>query len=123
MSGLQKRAKGEELAEAHEEMQEAERSGKIKGRNWMTAFWETASVIFVAEWGDRSMLATIALAIKCNPIGVAVGATTGHAIATLLAVTAGALAAKYISESVVQIVGGSLFLLFAVETALGLGMF
>lgn len=122
MSGLQKTGEDDELKDATEEMEEAERSGKIKGRNWATAFWESASVIFVAEWGDRSMLATIALAIKSNPVWVAVGATLGHAVATLIAVTAGALASKYISEKAVQIVGGVLFLVFAVETALGLGV-
>ena len=113
---------GEELGEAERSMAEAEQGGKITGQSWLKAFWEAASIIFVAEWGDRSMLATIALAVHSNPVGVAVGASLGHAVATMIAVAAGALASKYISERMVSIVGGVLFLLFAVETGLGLGI-
>lgn len=112
----------EELHDAEEELQEAERTGKLSGGAWWAAFWQTASLIFLAEWGDRSMLATIALAIKSDPIGVATGATLGHAIATVIAVSIGSIASKYISEKVVQIIGGVLFLVFALETGLGLGI-
>lgn len=103
-------------------MEEAEKAGKIQGKTTMSAFWEVMTLIFIAEWGDRSMLATIALAVKSNPVGVLTGATLGHAVATIIAVTAGALASKYISEKAVHLVGGSLFLLFALESALGLGI-
>jgi putative Ca2+/H+ antiporter (TMEM165/GDT1 family) len=51
-----------------------------------------------------------------NPVGVAVGATAGHALATALAVAGGALAGKYISEKTVNLVSGILFLLFAAAT-------
>lgn len=122
MTGLEPHDNDEELLEAEEEMEEAERSGRIQGKTALTAFWEVVSLIFVAEWGDRSMLATIALAVKSNPVGVLSGATLGHAVATLIAVTAGALASKYISEKAVHLVGGGLFILFAIETALGLGI-
>lgn len=51
-----------ELEEAEEEVQAAERGGKIGGRQTaLQRIAEVASIIFVAEWGDRSMLATIAL--------------------------------------------------------------
>ncbi len=30
---------------------------------------QIATLIFVAEWGDRSMLATIALAVSQSPLG------------------------------------------------------
>lgn len=51
-----------------------------------------------------------------NPIGVAIGATAGHAAATALAVAGGALAGKYISEKTVNYISGALFLLFAAAT-------
>lgn len=51
-----------------------------------------------------------------NPIGVAIGATAGHAAATALAVAGGALAGKYISEKTVNYISGVLFLLFAAAT-------
>ena len=44
----------------------------------------------------------------------------GHALATLLAVTGGALASKYLSERTLGFVGGTFFLIFAVATLLGL---
>jgi putative Ca2+/H+ antiporter (TMEM165/GDT1 family) len=51
-----------------------------------------------------------------NPVGVAIGATAGHAAATALAVAGGALAGKYISEKTVNYISGALFLLFAAAT-------
>lgn len=51
--------------------------------------------------------------------GVSLGAVLGHALATLLAVTGGALASKYISERALGFTGGSLFLLFAALTLFG----
>ena len=112
---------GDELADAQEEMKQAEKDGKIQSQNSnsLVAFWEVASLIFVAEWGDRSMLATIALATTNSPVGVAVGATLGHALATIIAVVGGAICSKYISEKMVSLVGGVLFLVFAVATVMG----
>lgn len=78
--------------------------------------FEVATLIFLAEWGDRSMLATIALGAAQNPVGVAFGATAAHALATAIAVAGGALAGKYVSERTVNIVSGCLFLLFAAAT-------
>jgi len=62
------------------------------------------------------MLATIALGAAQNPVGVAVGACVGHALATALAVVGGALASKHISERGVNAASGVLFLLFAAAT-------
>ncbi|KAL2923134.1 Protein PAM71-homolog chloroplastic [Bienertia sinuspersici] len=71
------------------------------------------------EWGDRSMLATIALGAAQSPWGVASGAIMGHLAATSIAVLGGAFLAKYISEKLVGYLGGVLFLLFAVATIFG----
>ena len=82
-------------------------------------FIQTFSLIFVAEWGDRSMLATIALGAAQNPVGVFAGAVLGHALATLLAVIGGSLMSERISERTVGLTSGVLFLLFAAATVLG----
>ena len=72
------------------------------------------------QWGDRSMLATVALAASQSPIGVALGAIGGHGLATLMAVLGGSIISPHISERMMSLIGGSLFLLFAATTAVGL---
>lgn len=81
---------------------------------------EVASLIFVAEWGDRSMLATIALGAAQSPLGVAGGAILAHALATLVAVVGGAMLSQRISEKTVGYLGGTLFLVFAAATVFGI---
>lgn len=111
---------GEELEEAEESVAEAEAEGSISGRTTWKSLVEVGSLIFVAEWGDRSMLATIALGAAQSPVGVAGGAILGHAVATAIAVIGGAVLSKHISERTVGIVGGLLFIVFAAATVLGL---
>jgi len=72
------------------------------------------SLTFVAEWGDRSQIATIALAASHEPIGVTLGGIIGHSLCTGLAVIGGKLLASRISERMVLLVGGLLFILFAI---------
>lgn len=55
------------------------------------------TLTFLAEWGDRSQIATIALAAAQDPLGVTVGATIGHALCTLLAVLCGSVMARVVS--------------------------
>jgi len=110
------------LAEAAEDVCKAESKIKEsdgKGTTNIKNIIETFCLIFVAEWGDRSMLATIALGAAQNPVGVAVGATAGHLFATVIAVIGGSLISKKISERFVAFCGGWLFLAFALFTAIG----
>jgi putative Ca2+/H+ antiporter (TMEM165/GDT1 family) len=71
------------------------------------------TMTFLAEWGDRSQISTIALAASKNPYGVTLGGCLGHALCTGLAVLGGKLLASRISERAVNSIGGCLFLIFA----------
>jgi len=77
-------------------------------------FIEALMLTFLAEWGDRSQIATISLAAHENPMGVILGACMGHTICTSLAVFSGEWLGKRISSRLVAFVGGCLFLIFAV---------
>ncbi|KAK9810370.1 hypothetical protein WJX72_009592 [[Myrmecia] bisecta] len=112
-------ADGGEMRSAQDSIDDYEKEGKMTSKTPWQTFLEVATLIFVAEWGDRSMLATIALGAAQNPVGVALGAVCGHAVATLIAVIGGALASKYISEKTIGYIGGVLFLVFAGATAFG----
>lgn len=111
-------------ADEDEELQDAKDvvAGKVRNddRGGVRVVAETSSLIFLAEWGDKSMLATVALAAAKSPWGVIVGGVSGHFVATIIAVVGGSLLGKYISERNARLVGGVLFLVFAVLTVLGI---
>lgn len=69
---------------------------------------------------DHFITLLLALSAALNPYAVGVGATAAHASATGLAVLGGSFLSKYLSEKVIGYVGGSLFLIFALTTALGI---
>lgn len=71
------------------------------------------SLTFLAEWGDRSQLATIILAARENVYGITLGGILGHSLCTGLAVIGGRFVAQRISVRTVTIIGGVVFLIFA----------
>jgi putative Ca2+/H+ antiporter (TMEM165/GDT1 family) len=101
----------EEKEEAEEEVA-ARFSASLAG-TVLTTF----AVVFAAEWGDKSFLATIALSAASSPLGVALGAITAHGGASAIAVLGGGYLSKSVSESTLQYGGGFLFLAFAAVTA------
>jgi putative Ca2+/H+ antiporter (TMEM165/GDT1 family) len=76
-------------------------------------FLEAFVLTFLAEWGDRSQITTIALAAHKNPYGVTIGGILGHAFCTGLAVIGGRIIALKISQRLVAVAGGLLFFVFA----------
>lgn len=84
----------------------------------MAVLAKVCSLIFVAEWCDRSMLATMALAASSNTVAVIGGATMANIVCTGLAVSAATLVSSRISERMVALVAGILFEFFAVFTYL-----
>ncbi|XGW18476.1 hypothetical protein V3C99_002805 [Haemonchus contortus] len=79
-------------------------------------FIEAFTMTFVAEWGDRSQLTTIILAARENIGGVISGGILGHAFCTGIAVVGGKLVAQRISVRTVTLVGGVVFLIFALSS-------
>ncbi|XP_066904380.1 putative divalent cation/proton antiporter TMEM165 isoform X3 [Halyomorpha halys] len=71
------------------------------------------TLTFLAEWGDRSQLATIILAARENVYGVTLGGILGHSLCTGLAVIGGRFIAQRISVRTVMMIGGVVFLIFA----------
>jgi len=133
-----KTTKNEELEEVEQELEakEAKKSDLETGvveqskdpakqqslfsitRYFSPIFLTSFTMTFFAEWGDRSQIATIVLASTKDVIGVTLGGILGHAICTGMAVIGGKLLATRISERMVCLVGGILFLLFALHSFL-----
>jgi len=60
-------------------------------------YLQALTMTFLAEWGDRSQLATVVLAAREDIWGTCVGGVVGHAICTGLAVIGGRIIAAKIS--------------------------
>ncbi|KAF9968703.1 hypothetical protein BGZ70_010209 [Mortierella alpina] len=77
-------------------------------------FVQTFVMTFLAEWGDRSQIATIALAAAHNMVWVSIGAVLGHSMCTGVAVIGGRMLASKISVRTVTLAGAVVFEIFAV---------
>ena len=77
---------------------------------------EAFTLTFLAEWGDRSQIATIGLAAASDVVGVTLGGILGHALCTGAAVLGGKHLAAHIDERLVAIFGGVLFLIFGMHS-------
>lgn len=104
---------GTQADEAMETVKEAELKNRRK-KTSLGVILEAFVLTFMAEWGDRTQIATIALAASNSALGVTAGAILGHGICAAIAVIGGRLIAGRISERMVTAIGGGLFLLFGV---------
>uniref|UniRef100_A0A182Y9L0 Uncharacterized protein n=1 Tax=Anopheles stephensi TaxID=30069 RepID=A0A182Y9L0_ANOST len=99
----------------------ASRRGTGRGRNnsalkmLLRIFMQAFTMTFVAEWGDRSQLTTVILSARENVYGVIAGGIIGHSICTGLAVIGGRMVAQRISVRTVTLIGGVVFLIFALS--------
>ncbi|XP_023944497.1 transmembrane protein 165 isoform X1 [Bicyclus anynana] len=113
---LKRREDQEEKEETLDMLEQGQAENRRKKRNAMLkVLLQAASLTFLAEWGDRSQLATVVLATRENAVGVVVGGSLGHALCTGLAVIGGRMVAQKISVRTVTIIGGLVFLFFAVS--------
>ncbi|KAM0255650.1 hypothetical protein ACHAQJ_005575 [Trichoderma viride] len=78
------------------------------------AWVQTFVMTFLGEWGDRSQIATIAMAAGQDYWWVTLGALAGHSICTGVAVIGGRAIAGRVSLKVVTVGGAVAFLFFGV---------
>ena len=100
------------IGEAKTAVAQSEKNLKHHKTNW-TVILESFILTFLAEWGDRTQIATIALSASNIPLGVTLGAILGHTTCALIAVVGGKIIAGRISERTIVALGGVLFLIFA----------
>ncbi|KAJ1701389.1 hypothetical protein LUZ63_001168 [Rhynchospora breviuscula] len=81
-------------------------------------FLKAFSITFFGEWGDKSQIATIAMASDEDPFGVVLGGILGQALCTTAAVIGGKSLASQISEKMVALSSGVLFLVFGLMSLL-----
>ena len=73
-----------------------------------------SATFFLAELGDKTMLATITLATTYAPVGVWIGSTVGMVAADALAILVGRVLGARLPERAVRIGAAVLFVLFGV---------
>ncbi|GIL17360.1 MAG: UPF0016 family membrane protein [Oligoflexia bacterium] len=84
-------------------------------------FWTTLTTFFLAEMGDKTQLATIALGAKYqNVILVTIGTTLGMLVADGLAVFLGERLTQKMQMKWIRLVAAFLFFIFGVGILIGL---
>ncbi len=78
-------------------------------------FWTVAIAFFIAEMGDKTQLATVALAAKYSAaIAVWMGTTTGMMVADGLGIIVGIVLGKKIPEQIIKWFAAIIFIVFGV---------
>ena len=90
----------------------------------MTGFWGSTwtvfGIVFIAEWGDLTQLATGALAARyAAPVAVFLGATAALLTVAALATFVGSRVGKLLSGSLVQRIAATIFALVGVALVAG----
>ena len=107
--------RGDELTD-----EEADKARRSSG----AAILAVGGAFFLAELGDKTMLATITLATQEDWFGTWVGSTLGMVLADALAIGVGAVLGKKLPEKVIKYGAAAAFAIFGVLLiAEGLGWF
>jgi putative Ca2+/H+ antiporter (TMEM165/GDT1 family) len=104
-----------------DELGEGDEARARRGGRWAVLTIGTA--FFLAELGDKTMLATITLATTEEPIGTWLGSTAGMVAADALAIGVGALLGTRLPEQAIRVFAALAFIVFGVVlVAQGLGL-
>src|SRR3954447_11243262 len=95
--------RGDELSD-----QERAKAGAAKG----VAAVAVGGAFFLAELGDKTMLATIALATREGWLGTWIGSTLGMVAADALAIAVGSMLGRHLPERAVKYGAAALFAVF-----------
>lgn len=79
-----------------------------------SVFWTVGVAFFIAELGDKTMLATITLATDHGLFGTWLGSTLGMVAADALAIVVGQQLGSRLPEKVIKIGASALFVFFGV---------
>jgi len=92
-----------------------------QARDSRNPFWIVFSGFFLAELGDKTQLATLALTAKYGaPFQVWLGATLGMFGINILAAVAGSWIKNIVSDQVIKWIGAALFIIFGLVTLMAL---
>jgi Ca2+/H+ antiporter, TMEM165/GDT1 family len=91
----------------------SDEAGKAN-RSVRSAVVAASGAFFLAELGDKTMLATITLASTDGLLGVWIGSTIGMVTADALAILVGQQLAKRVPEKVIRYVSAASFVVFGV---------
>ena len=84
-------------------------------------FLSTFAIVFVAELGDKTQIASFSIAAdRGNILSVIIGAGLALTAATLVAVLAGHLIARHVPKKALKIISGLLFLATGTVMLVGL---
>jgi putative Ca2+/H+ antiporter (TMEM165/GDT1 family) len=97
--------RGDQLSE--QEQQRAERSNR-------SAILAVGVAFFLAELGDKTMLATITLATQHGWFGTWIGSTIGMVAADALAIMVGRMLGKRLPDRTIKYAAASLFAIFGI---------
>ncbi len=100
---------------------EGEEGRTRRGGRW--AMLTIGTAFFLAELGDKTMLATITLATTQEPIGTWLGSTAGMVAADAVAIAIGALLGSRMPERAIRVFAAGAFVVFGILlVAEGLGL-
>ena len=96
----------------HDTEKQAEEEAKAAVRGRRSAFFAIAGTFFLAELGDKTMVAAATLATTEDPVGTWLGATLGMVLAGVLAIVVGNFLGRRLPERYVRYGSAALFFVF-----------